>query len=87
MTPPPEVEVGSLSITKTVLGTPAGNPVPTSYDIHVVCGGDQVDEVIELDPDEKTTIDNLLAGTICTVEEQAPRPSRPARWSATRRPA
>jgi hypothetical protein len=70
ITPPPEVEVGSLSITKTVLGTPAGNPVPTTYNIHVVCDGDQVDEVIELDPDEKTTIDNLLAGTICTVEEQ-----------------
>jgi hypothetical protein len=67
---PPPVEIGSLSITKKVLGTPAGNPVPTSYNIRIVCDGDQVDDVIELAPDEKTMIDNLLAGTICTVEEE-----------------
>lgn len=71
VTPPPEPpELGSLSITKSVLGTPAGNPVPTSYNVHVECDGDQIDEVIELAAGETTVIDNLLAGTICTVEEE-----------------
>ena len=64
------VEVGSLSITKTVLGTPAGDPVPTSYNVHVVCDGDQVDDVFELAAGETTTIDNLLDGTNCTVNEE-----------------
>jgi len=67
---PPPLEVGSLSITKTVLGTPAGNPVPTSYNVHVVCDGDQVDDVFELAAGETTTIDNLLDGTNCTVSEE-----------------
>jgi hypothetical protein len=67
---PPPLETGSLSITKTVIGTPAGDPVPTTYDIHVVCDGDQVDEVFPLAAGESTTIDNLLDGTICTVNEE-----------------
>ena len=44
--------------------------MPTSYNVHVVCDGDQVDDVFELAAGEKTTIDNLLAGTICTVDEE-----------------
>jgi len=67
---PPPLEVGSLTITKQVLGTPAGDPVPTSYNVHVVCDGDQVDDVIELTDGETTEIDNLLDGTICTVVEE-----------------
>ena len=67
--PPPPPPVGSLSLTKTVLGTPAGDPVPTSYDLHVVCDGDQFDDVVTLEADETTTIDNLLDGTVCTVTE------------------
>ena len=67
---PPPLEFGSLSVTKSVLGTPAGNPVPTSYNVHVVCDGDQVDDVFELAAGETTTIDNLLDGTVCTVNEE-----------------
>jgi hypothetical protein len=67
---PPPVEVGSLSITKSVLGTPAGTPVPTTYNVHVVCDGDQVDDIFELAAGETTTIDNLEDGTNCTVNEE-----------------
>ena len=67
--PPPPPSVGSLSITKTVLGTPAGDPVPTSYDMHVVCDHDQFDDMVTLDAGETTTINNLLSGAVCTVSE------------------
>jgi hypothetical protein len=78
-TPPPvEQQFGSLSLTKDVsglpiVGTPIDGTVPTSFTAHVSCDdGHEVDVTFPITGGAGTpaTIDQIEAGSQCTVVEQ-----------------
>jgi hypothetical protein len=68
--PPPPVIHGSLTVTKTVQGTPQGTPTPTGFTLHVSCDDDSVNEDVVLPLTGGTkTYDDLISGITCTVTE------------------
>jgi hypothetical protein len=76
---PPEQEFGSLSVEKDVMGlplaegTPVGGTIPDNFTAHVSCDDGTEQDVtfpITGGPGTPATIDNIEAGSNCTVVEQ-----------------
>jgi len=64
---PPPVELGDLTVTKAIVGTP---PAGASFPVHVECDDDSVNEdVVFTTNGESKSYTDLIAGITCTVEE------------------
>ena len=80
---------GSLVISKTIAGGPAGGVVSGSFTFAVACtlGGAQPNVAVVLAgaTSGSTTVNSIPAGAQCTVTEQAPLPVAPAgyAWGTT----
>jgi hypothetical protein len=64
---PPPVELGDLTVTKAIFGTPTGTP---DFTVHVECDDDSVNEDVHFTTDgQSKSYTDLVAGITCTVEE------------------
>jgi uncharacterized repeat protein (TIGR01451 family) len=72
-TPTPK---GSVEVTKTVTGAPAGFISPT-YNLELDCTGTTFDQTFSLNAGDKQIFNNIPEGTTCTVNEPS-QPSPPS---------
>nr|CAA6830126.1 MAG: Unknown protein [uncultured Thiotrichaceae bacterium] len=70
---------GNLRITKDVTGAPAGFVSP-DFSITVTCSGNVAEQTITLEDGESQTIEDIPAGTTCTITEPT-QPAPPSGYS------
>nr|CAA6799800.1 MAG: Unknown protein [uncultured Thiotrichaceae bacterium]CAA6799806.1 MAG: Unknown protein [uncultured Thiotrichaceae bacterium] len=79
VTNPLQQTVGSLQITKNVTGQPSGFSSP-DFDILVDCSDDTFDQTVTLQAGGSQTINNIPAGTTCTITEPT-QPGAPTNYN------